>query len=81
MSGVKIHELQTAVRHAETAVIDGVVSTVGSINMDWPSFAANNEVNAVIMGEDFGNTMMTMFKRDVAVSKSISVDAWRTRSL
>ncbi len=80
-AGVKIHELQTAVLHSKTAVIDGVVSTVGSSNMDWRSFAANNEVNAVIMGEDFGNTMITMFKRDVAVSKPISIEAWRTRSL
>ncbi len=49
--------------------------------MDWRSFAANNEVNAEIMGEDFGNTLMTMFKRDVAASKSISIGAWRARSI
>ena len=40
--------------HAKTAVIDGVFSTVGSSNLDWRSFTANNEINAVILGDDFG---------------------------
>lgn len=80
-AGVRIHELQTAVLHAKTAVIDGVVSTVGSSNMDWRSFASNNEVNAVIMGEDFGDAMVSMFKRDVGASRAITAEAWRARPL
>jgi cardiolipin synthase len=78
-AGVRIHELQHAVLHAKTAVIDGVLSTVGSSNLDWRSFSANNEVNAVIYGEDFGDAMQRMFHQDVAASREIRLDAWRAR--
>ena len=79
--GVKLHELQDAVLHAKTAVIDGVVSTVGSSNLDWRSFVGNNEVNAVIVGDDFGDTMERMFQRDVAASQQITADSWARRPL
>ncbi len=79
-AGVKIHELQDAVLHAKTAVIDGVVSTVGSSNMDWRSFTANNEVNAVVIGEDFGAAMTRMFRQDLAASKAVTLAQWRDRS-
>ena len=79
--GVRLHELQDAVLHAKTAVIDGVVSTVGSSNLDWRSFVGNNEVNAVIVGDDFGDTMERMFQRDVAASREITAEAWAKRPL
>ncbi|WP_431052856.1 phospholipase D-like domain-containing protein [Roseateles sp. L2-2] len=80
-AGVRIHELQDAVLHAKTAVIDGVVSTVGSSNMDWRSFVHNNEVNAVVLGEDFGGAMTRMFERDRTASKTIELQRWQDRGL
>jgi cardiolipin synthase len=79
-AGVRIHELQHAVLHSKTAVIDGVVSTVGSSNLDWRSFSANNEVNAVVYGDDFGDTMQRMFEQDVAASREVTLERWRARS-
>jgi cardiolipin synthase len=80
-AGVKIHELQDAVLHAKTAVIDGVVSTVGSSNLDWRSFTSNDEVNAVVFGEDFGDAMTRMFRQDRANSREITPQAWADRPL
>nr|WP_297529313.1 phospholipase D-like domain-containing protein [uncultured Roseateles sp.] len=80
-AGVQIHELQDAVLHAKTAVIDGVVSTIGSSNMDWRSFVHNNEVNAVVLGEDFGGAMTRMFERDRTASKTIELQRWQDRGL
>jgi len=80
-AGVKIAELQDAVLHAKTAVIDGTVSTVGSSNLDWRSLASNDEVNAVVIGEDFGDTMTQMFRRDIAASQAITAQAWAQRPL
>ena len=80
-AGVKIHELQDATLHAKTAVIDGVLSTVGSSNMDWRSFTSNSEVNAVIFGEDFGDEMAHMFRTDVANASRISPAVWRERPI
>lgn len=80
-AGVKLYELQDAVLHAKTAVIDGVVSTVGSSNLDWRSFTGNNEVNAVVIGEDFGASMERMFRQDLGASHQITREAWAQRSL
>jgi cardiolipin synthase len=79
--GVRLFELQDAVLHSKTAVIDGVVSTVGSSNLDWRSFTGNNEVNAVVVGDDFGDAMARMFQRDLAASQEITAQAWAKRPL
>ncbi len=78
-AGVKIHELRDATLHAKTAVIDGVLSTVGSSNMDWRSFVDNSEVNAVVFGEDFGDAMARMFRADVANATAVELQSWRDR--
>ena len=80
-AGVRIHEMDDAVMHAKTAVIDGVFSTVGSSNMDWRSFVANNEINAIVLGREFGQQLETVFLRDRADSRAIELDAWRQRDV
>jgi cardiolipin synthase A/B len=62
-------------------VIDGVFSTVGSSNMDWRSFVSNREVNVIVLGDDFGQELEALFRRDVAVSRAVDPDTWRRRSL
>jgi cardiolipin synthase len=80
-AGVRIHEMDQAVMHAKTAVIDGVLSTVGSSNMDWRSWVANNEVNVIVLGNDFGKELEAVFRRDVEQSRPVQLDAWRQRGL
>jgi cardiolipin synthase A/B len=79
--GVKIHERRGALLHSKTAVIDGVWSTVGSTNLDWRSFLDNDEINAVVLGRDFGRKMQTMFAVDLDSSDTIELDAWERRPL
>ncbi len=78
-AGVKIYERQGVVLHAKTAVVDGLWSTVGSSNLDWRSTILNNEIDAVILGRDFGAKMEAMFQDDVAASKQITPQAWAQR--
>lgn len=78
-SGVKIYERHDALVHAKTAVIDGVWSTVGSMNMDLRSFLHNNEINVVVLGRNFGGDMERMFAQDVAKAQPITLDQWRSR--
>jgi len=80
-SGVKIFERGDALMHAKTAVIDGVWSTVGSTNLDWRSFLHNQEVNAVVLGTEFGDRMRAAFMRDLAQSEQITLEEWRNRSI
>jgi cardiolipin synthase len=80
-ANVQIYERQGALLHAKTALIDGVWSTVGSTNLDWRSFTNNQEINAVVLGQVFGDQMQAMFNHDLQLSKSITLDAWRQRSV
>ncbi|MDA8384061.1 MAG: phospholipase D-like domain-containing protein [Betaproteobacteria bacterium] len=78
-AGVKIYERKHALLHAKTATIDGVWSTVGSTNMDMWSFASNNEVNAIILGRDFGRQMEAMFEHDIKESRQVTLSQWEKR--
>jgi cardiolipin synthase A/B len=80
-AGVKIYERQDALLHAKTALIDGVWSTIGSTNLDWRSFLNNQEINAVILGQDFGAQMQALFEKDLKSSKLVTLEAWRKRSI
>lgn len=80
-AGVRIHEMDHAVMHAKTAVIDGVFSTVGSSNMDWRSFVSNREVNVIVLGDDFGQELEALFRRDVAASRPVDAAQWRRRGM
>ncbi|MHC5352478.1 cardiolipin synthase [Metapseudomonas furukawaii] len=80
-AGVRLYERHHALLHVKTAVIDGVWSTVGSTNLDWRSFLHNQEVNAVILGNDFGEKMRAAYRADLAESREISLAVWQRRSL
>ena len=80
-AGVRIYQRRDAMLHAKTALIDGVWSTIGSTNLDWRSFLHNDEVNAVVLGQEFGAQMRAMFEADLAASEPITLEAWRQRPL
>ncbi len=80
-AGVKIYTRQDALLHAKTALIDGVWSTIGSTNLDWRSLYNNHELNAIIIGKDFGAELNSLFDKDLGVSKLITPEEWSERSL
>jgi cardiolipin synthase len=77
--GVHIFELQIAVLHAKTAVIDGGWSTIGSANIDRRSFIHNYELNVVIIDPAFGASMESAFNEDLRDSKEVTLERWRRR--
>ena len=80
-AGVKLYERRDAILHSKTALIDGVWATVGSTNLDWRSFLHNQEVNAVVLGAEFGAQVQAMFERDLSASDAILLEQWQQRSL
>jgi cardiolipin synthase len=80
-AGVRIHERQGVILHAKTALIDGVWATVGSTNLDWRSFLHNHELNAVVLGAEFGRQVQAMFEQDLARSEAITLERWQRRTL
>ena len=80
-AGVKIYERRGVILHSKTALIDGVWATVGSTNLDWRSFLHNDELNAVVLGTDFGAQVQAMFDKDLAASEIITLEMWQRRPL
>jgi cardiolipin synthase A/B len=80
-AGVRIFEKQGALLHSKTAVVDGVWSTVGSSNLNSRSFLHDAEINAVILGRDFGIRMEAVFEKDLARSDEILLHEWERRPI
>ena len=78
-AGVIIHERQGRILHAKTSVVDGAWSAIGSANLDWRSAIWNNEIDAVVLGSEFGRKMEAVFRADVAASHTIKRSAWHRR--
>jgi len=78
-SGVRIYELQIAVLHVKTAVIDRIWSTVGSTNIDMRSFLHNHELNAVVIDPEFGFALESAFEEDLRYSAEVTAEQWSQR--
>lgn len=78
--GVRIFERCGVVLYSKTALVDGVWATVGSTKLDWRSLLHNHELDAVMLGADFGQQVQAMFDRDPAASDAIELAAWERRS-
>ena len=70
--------LISAITHAQRSV-HLTMAYVGSTNLDWRSFAYNNEINAVVLGTELGEAMEAMFAKDLADSARIDPEQWRKR--
>src|SRR4030095_14377705 len=78
--GVRVYEYQPAMMHAKTFVVDGVWSTVGSLNFDNRSLVFNNESNIVALDERVGATLDSLFMDDLRYAKEIKLAEFNTRS-
>ena len=77
--GVRIYEYAPSMMHAKTFVIDGVWSTVGTMNFDNRSLAFNDESNLVTFDRRVGAAMDSAFVEDLKHSEEIKLETFRRR--
>jgi cardiolipin synthase len=77
--GVEIYERQGVVLHSKTMVVDGCVTLMGSMNLDYRSIEYNCEISAIIRSSDFGQQMQHLFQNDVRFSRKVELSEWRRR--
>jgi cardiolipin synthase len=77
--GVRIFEYQPAILHAKTLVADGLLSVVGSSNLDFRSFEWNAECNFVILDPGTAQRMEAQYQEDLAQSQEVLRKSWRLR--
>jgi len=81
LGGIKIYEYQPALMHAKTMVIDGMLATVGSTNLDNRSFALNEEIDLVVHDAGIARQLETSFAEDLNHSTEVTYEAWKSRPL
>lgn len=80
-AGVRIFEYSRTMMHNKNFVIDGIFSTIGSINFDARSIHENAEDSLAFYDRDFGARMEAVFAADERDSREITYESWRRRSL
>jgi len=80
-AGVKIYEYQPSMLHSKVLVVDGLFSTVGSINFDVRSMISNAEESFIFYDKDVAARLEASFRRDLAHARDVSYDRWKKRGL
>ncbi|MEP6767517.1 MAG: cardiolipin synthase [Acidobacteriota bacterium] len=79
--GVKIYEYRGTMMHNKTMVVDGLYSTIGSINFDSRSMSRNAEESLAFYDRGFARKMEAMFEDDRKRCQEITHEAWDKRGL
>lgn len=69
--GVRVFEYQPTMLHAKTMAVDGVWSTVGTMNFDNRSFQLNDEVTLGVWSEEFTARLRESFEADLERSREV----------
>ena len=80
VAGVDIYVYNRGFVHAKTLVTDGILSMIGTANMDNRSFELNFEVNAVIYDAPFAEKMRNVFFEDLKYTEKLNAEEWYKRS-
>ena len=80
-SGVKIYEYRPTMFHNKTMIVDGIFSTIGSINFDARSMNRNAEESMAFYDRGFAATMEAMFNEDLKRCEEITFEQWDNRGL
>jgi len=77
--GVEVHEYGRTMLHAKSMVVDGVWSSVGSVNFDNRSFQLHDEATLCVRSEAFAGELTEQFERDLTDAMPIDEGRWNRR--
>ena len=78
-AGVRIFLRQGEFIHAKTFVCDDYLSSIGSANLDFRSFAINYEVNSYIYDEETALMNKGIFLYDLHQCRELTLEEWNRR--
>ncbi len=80
-AGVAIYEYRPTMMHNKVMAVDGVWSTIGSINFVNRSMTKNAEVNVAVYDRAFATRVETMIRADLAECDVLTKEDWKKRGL
>jgi cardiolipin synthase A/B len=78
---VKVYEYQPAMMHSKSMVVDGMWTSIGSMNFDNRSLSFNDESQLLALDRHVGAQMDSIFLNDLKWSKEIKLAEFRKRPL
>lgn len=78
-AGVRIYWYQKGINHSKVIIVDGMVASVGSANMDLRSFEQNFEVSLIIYDREVVKKLAADFIEDLKVSMEGTIQRWKFR--
>lgn len=78
-AGARVYEYQPSTLHAKTFVVDGLWSSVGTMNFDNRSLALNDESTLMVLDSAAGQRMERVFFDDLRHSLEIDLATFRRR--
>lgn len=78
-AGVKIYWYRKGINHSKVVIVDGMVASVGSANMDLRSFEQNFEVNMIIYNREVVKKLAACFMQDLQESEECAIQHWKFR--
>lgn len=78
-AGVHIYFYQAGFIHSKYIIVDSVLSTIGTTNLDFRSLETNFEVNAFVYDKAFSIRLEKLFKLDLQNSMEVKIEEWKKR--
>ncbi|WP_207910938.1 cardiolipin synthase [Paenibacillus albiflavus] len=78
-SGVNIYEYERGFMHSKILIVDGVMASIGTANMDMRSFHLNFEVNAFLYDTESTEQLVADYEADLADSVRLDSDRIKNR--
>lgn len=77
--GVHVYQYRKGFNHSKIIIVDGLVSTVGTANMDMRSFEQNFEINLILYDRNTSQKLASYFLDDLKASTEIQLNEWKFR--
>ncbi len=78
-AGVRVYLYQAGFIHSKYIVVDSVLASVGTTNLDFRSLETNFEVNAFVYDKAFSMKLEKLFRSDLQNSMEVKLNEWGQR--
>ncbi|MDH5382237.1 MAG: phospholipase D-like domain-containing protein, partial [Cyclobacteriaceae bacterium] len=78
-SGIEIYQFHGGFIHSKTLLVDNLLASIGTANMDFRSFEQNMEVNAFIYDKKVCKNLELQFQNDLMKSRKLGIHSWKKR--
>lgn len=78
-AGVKVYWYQKGINHSKVIMVDGIVASVGTANMDLRSFEQNFEVSLILYDREVVKDLAAFFLKDLQNSTEAAIQRWKFR--